>query len=145
MKITEGRIHILSMERNGQQIVEINLYDADSSAGTPFAQVHLSTEQFVRAALGRLGYSDVQEMEVHQLERVGKIHEHKIFAFPLNRLQFDRSTKDRKRYAKERLLAVCPEGWVGDAHFSSQNSFFIKDKETWARTRIRRWVDREEG
>ena len=40
----------------------------------------------------------------------------------------------------QEIKKECPDGWTPDLHFSSQDSFFHKDYELWARTKIRRWV-----
>lgn len=39
--------------------------------------------------------------------------------------------------AKER----CPQGWIPDEYFSSQDSFMYKDGKIFAKTTIRKWVE----
>lgn len=53
------------------------------------------------------------------------------------------SWKTRKKAAADIADRVCPDGWIADHYFNSQNSFYYKDGQTWARTTIRRWVDKE--
>jgi hypothetical protein len=74
------------------------------------------------------------QFSVIGLEKIGKRHQHKTFEFPI-------PVGRNKIKAREIVSSICPEGWVPDKEFNSQDSFFIKDGEYWARTIIRRWVD----
>ncbi len=133
MKI-DGDISILV----GAEKTTIELRDKTSNI--TFAIVTLTPEQ-LSMALSRLAHTPCQ-IEARALERVGKVHEHKKFEFPL--------PEDALRYeirgerAGEIANRLCPDGWKADNYFKAQDSFFKRDGKTWARTTIRRWVGRKE-
>lgn len=115
--------------------VTIEVYDADASV--EFLTMELTTDQFC-AALGRLAMTSCQSAEVRCLERLGKRHECQLFEFALPEgLDY----KDRKQEAEKAMRAACPEGWVPEYYFCSQDSFFTRAGKPWARAIIRRWVD----
>jgi hypothetical protein len=74
------------------------------------------------------------------IERVGTIMENKDFTFFIGGDDYGNAQKAR---AIEEAQRICPAGWTPDLSFSSQNSFFKRDGKQFARTIIRRWVDKE--
>ena len=130
MELNDGRITIL-VDENGCKI-EIK----DNDANVTMVRVNLTVEQFCQA-MGRLGNTKCEKLEVFGLDKIGKKMENKHFEFP-----FDRKCEwsERGEVAYEEALKVCPEGWYPDKYFGSQNSFFIKDGQEYARVIIRRWV-----
>jgi hypothetical protein len=106
----------------------------DESSRQTFLYVHVPEDQ-VSKMLSRLA-SIPCRFGLHAPERVGLIHEHKSFAFPIPKSDF----KTRREIAIQAGESLCPEGWVMDRDFSSQNSFFALNGEEMARTTIRRYV-----
>ena len=130
MKLKNGRITMLASEDG----MKIELHDNDASI--TFAHIKLTPIQLAQA-LGRLGYTEC-EIEVRLLDKIGKKMEHKGFTFELP----ETDTFRNKDLAKKIGAESCPEGWESDLHFGSQGSFFTKDGKQYARTTIRRWVDK---
>jgi hypothetical protein len=131
-----AQISILAMQDG---TVHITIDDKD--AHVKFVDIVLTSEQYVRATMMRLACCDVKETEIRALEKVGKIEEYKTFEFeiPVTTL-FDENVKD---IAIISLNKQIPCGWVGDTGFNSQDSFFEKNGKYYARTMIRRWVEKE--
>ena len=118
--------------------VTIEVHDA--AAAVRFLTLELTPEQFC-AVLGRLAMVPCQSAKVTGLDLVGKSHECKNFEFPL-----PAGVKWRdKEAATTEVQRVCPDGWEPDLYFSSQDSFFDREGQRWARTMIRRWVERDAG
>jgi hypothetical protein len=115
--------------------IEVN----DVDAGISFLELRLNQEQTCRA-LSRSSNTTCELAEVWGLEHVGKTREHEMFEFQLP-AGTDLYNRD-KRAAITEIDRVCPLGWKADHHFSSQGSFFTKDDQPWARTTIRRWVEK---
>lgn len=116
--------------------LEIELHDDIS--GTNFAKIFLDSKATCEA-LSRLARTECTKAEVKDLDKVGKKQE-------IDHIKFKFSNKpyygeERRRLAYEEALKNCPEGWEVDNNFGSQNSFFSKDNEDWARATIRRWVE----
>jgi hypothetical protein len=122
------------MESSGNGM-KIELVDNDASC--IFAVVKLNAVQTCQA-LSRLGYTECS-MEVFNLDQVGKKMEHKPFEFEIPQ---DSPWKKGREIIAEIAKEKCPEGWKPDLSFSSQGSFFRKDDKQYARTTIRRWVDK---
>lgn len=134
MKLPNGRITIL-INQDGTTI-EIR----DNDSGTTFARIKLTPEQF-SSALSRLSQTEC-EVEVIGLDRVGKLQEHKQHEFELTGgLTIYNRHNDLPAIIKL-ANATCPEGWVPDAYFGSKDSLVDRGDKTYARTMIRRWVDR---
>lgn len=129
--VLEGRITLL-FSNNGLEI-EI----MDNGSRTTFVRAALSPEQVVQA-MSRLANTECSLVVSRgALERVGTVAEHKKFEFKIgNSVDW----RDKKDEAIKLAKLECPEGWIPDLYFSSQDSFFTKDGEQWARTTIRRWV-----
>lgn len=114
----------------------------DESSGVRFLEITLTPEQ-LSSALSRLSMTDC-EFNTRGLEYIGKKHEHKMFEFkiPENVLVLDKS-KDKSGYAtrlKRYADTLLTDGWEAEGYFGSQNSFFKKDGDNWARCTIRRYV-----
>jgi hypothetical protein len=114
----------------------------DDVSDVRFLEIKLTPEQ-LSAALSRMSMTDC-EFITRGLDVIGKRHEWKTFEFmiPENVLVLDLS-KDKSGYA-ERLAnhadTLLSDGWKAEGYFGSQNSFFEKDGENWARCTIRRYV-----
>lgn len=108
----------------------------DSNSGVTIARVELTPDQ-VCAMLSRQLAVEC-EYEHGSLDRVGKALECKTFDFMMPDTQpysYDKKT------AIKRVKKQCPEDWVPDLSFSSQNSFFTDEYgQHRARCVIRRWV-----
>ena len=133
----EGSITILC----GSEGVDIELHD--EKARSDFVSVHLTPRQWTQA-LGRLGHTNVAKMEVVNLDKVGLVHQNRIFEFPIKHIGNYSLYKNKPKVVGREADKVCPKGWVPDTFFASQDSFFFKNDEEWARTIIRRWVTEEE-
>jgi len=106
----------------------------DDTSGMTFVCMKLALDAFAEAVTG---LSCVHGSgEVNGLDRVGKKMEHKTFEFSLGKTGVFRD----KEAAQKIVQKKCPKGWTPDDSFNSQNSFFDKDGERWARCIIRRWV-----
>jgi len=131
MKIN-GKITLLCEGDN----VKLELHDDDSSI--TFVRVELTAKQFTQA-LGRLAHTPCKSMEVRGLERVGTKMENQTFIFEVPE-SVPWKHEERVKILKPILDKVCPEGWIPDMGFNSQNSFFTNEGKNYARTTIRRWV-----
>jgi len=128
MELKQGQITFL-FDHEGAYL-EIK----DRLANTVFVRVKLNEKQ-VCEMLSRLSNTECEKIEVFNLDHVGKEHENKSFEFILPKHDYN----ERKQCALETIKDVCPDGWISDDYFSSQDSFFkIGDKE-YARVNIRRW------
>lgn len=125
----EGKITILiSKDTTSIEII-------DSQSSTTFLKVILTAEQ-LSMALSRQARVECQ-LEIDKLERVGKIHEHKIFEFEIpENLVSGAKEKELQELAQSKLS----DGWIADGHFRSKNSFFTKDGVQYASCIIRRYV-----
>lgn len=135
MKLHDPRISIL-MDESGARI-EIT----DSPSGITFLCARVTPENFT-AAMGRLLNVDCTA-DVYSLDRIGFQHEHKPFVFKLPNegpVAWDQRAAVAHAAAKE----ACPAGWEPTSYFGSQDSFFTKDGEDWARCKIERWAPVEE-
>lgn len=137
MKINaQVTIHFESQE--GYRGLFIEVYDADSHI--TFLEIGLNEQQAIQA-LSRLAFTECTKAEVHGLDRIGKTMEWKKLEFPCGDLGWE----NKKEKAIEISKKYIPDGWISANHFSSNGSFFKRDGESWARTTIRRWVDKEDS
>lgn len=118
-----------------EDCIRISVFD--TASGLEFIHMELTREQFVNAAMNRLGNCDVDKAVVRSLDLVGKKRESDTMEFKLRDVK---PYGDNRPHAIEEALRLCPEGWEPDLSFSSRGSIFKKDGEDWARTTIRRWV-----
>lgn len=116
---------------------EITITVEDRTSSVRFLEMKLTREQFINAAMNRLGCTDVKHAEVRGLEKIGKKMEMQNFEFPL---PADITYETKHVKTVETVKECCPKGWVPDLSFSSRESFFTKDGKEYARTTIRRWV-----
>jgi len=114
--------------------VEIVVYDKDSRIN--FLDITMTHEQFINATMNRLGNSNVVGATLCDIDKVGKTMEIGTFEFEVG----DKNTYREKEIARKLATQKCPDGWIPDLDFNSQNSFFNKDDKLWARTTIRRWA-----
>lgn len=135
MKLKQGQIDIF-FEEGG---LKIRL--RDGLAGTTFAEVHLNQKQTLQA-LSRLSHTHC-DIEVRGLENVGKRMVHKSLEFPISKDSI--YGPERQAVAIKRMEEAMPDGWSTDGYFGSQESFFERDGERWARITIRKWVDIDES
>ena len=129
MEIKNAKISILV---DGDK-TRIEIKDGD--AAVTFIRVELTPEQLSKC-LSRLSSVECKAT-VDNLEHVGKTHTCKRFEFPLTD---DVNYDNKKEIAKELAVSLCPDGWEPDLYFGSQDSFFTKGDEQWAKCTIRRWV-----
>lgn len=126
----EGKLNISIRD----EVVEIEA--VDESSRLRFLKVSIKHSDFM-SALGRL-QSNPMEYEVNNLDKLGKVHEHKQFTFEL---PDNASYGNQKELAEETIKKVCPEGWIPDNYFNGKDSFFTgSDDKKYARVIIRRYV-----
>jgi hypothetical protein len=118
----------------------INIIVEDKDAGVRFLDMTLTRAEFVNAAMNRQACVNVSKTEVFALDKIGKKKEYKEFEFEIPITT--PCDEKQKEITIGVLNSVCPEGWVPDTYFGSQDSFFSKDGKKYARTMIRRWVDK---
>jgi len=119
--------------------VEITI--EDKNANTTIVVAKMSHTEFV-SALG--GLCNVNcSLEVGNLDVVGKVHECKKHEFALGPVE-DIDYKNMEGIAKAKAQETAPDGWVADAYFNSQDSYFKRGGDLWARCVIRRWVDKDD-
>lgn len=132
MSISIARVH--SADDDDQGCMEVRIFDESSSKR--FVTVRISLKDFCNCITGLYNVPCVGE--VNGLDKIGKTMEHKDFTFPLGKKKI--YGDEGKKIAIKACEKHCPEGWIFEKHFNSQNSFFEKDGKDWARTIIRRWV-----
>jgi len=117
----------------GEEGMRVELNDKD--AGVPVARFQLTADQTCQL-FGRLSNIPV-EADVYNLDKVGKQLEFKTLKFDLP----EHTLSNRKEVAIKEALRVCPEGWVPDEYFGSQDSFVHDGRgKTIASTLIRKWA-----
>ena len=114
----------------------IRLAIHDKTSGLTFVDITLTREQFINAAMNRLGNTELKSLVVYGLNNVGKEQVHKPFKFEIQKYGDDDE-------AREKVVKVCPKGWFPDMGFSSQNTFSSKDGKYYAQTTIRMWVEKK--
>jgi hypothetical protein len=130
MKI-EGNLTFLVSEN----ITRIEIGDAN--AAIKFIRINITPEQ-LSALLSRQANVPC-EIEVVDLERVGKKHTNKTFAFEIpSNLAWSTKAKELRELAQKKLNEE-GEGWVTTDTFSSQGTFFKVDNKQYARCTIRKW------
>ena len=130
MKLKDGRITMLA-SKNGMTI-ELH----DNEAAICFAEIKLNPVQLSQA-LSQL-YHTKCKIDLLLSDRIGKKMENKTFEFEIpNDIGCG---KNRKAVIIQTAKHKCPIGWTPDEEFSSQDSFFSKNGQHYAKTTIRRWV-----
>lgn len=112
---------------------DIRIQLEDNNSRVIFCELKMSLDDFARAITGR-GCCPA-DMEVRDLDKVGKIMETKTLDFLLPECPI----QDRKRVAADIAKRLCSGGWVPDTGFDSQRSFTYDDGRTTAHTICRRW------
>jgi len=130
MDFKDARITILV----NQEYTTIELYDYVS--GLTIVDIKLTAEQLSQA-LSRLGYTKC-EAKILNAEMINKNMEMDKLSFEIG--EIERFKKGANKLITEKALAACPEGWIPDTSFNSQDTFFEKDGIKYARTTIRRWI-----
>lgn len=133
MKKTKGKITISRTASNTcDDYISITITDDKSSKRVLEAKLDLRS--FANCITGFAAqHCDLTVYDV--FDKVGKTIETDFIEFPMPEdFQHD------KEVAKVQAEKHCPEGWVPDKSFNSQNSFFQIDGKSYARTTIRRWV-----
>ena len=132
--IIETRFSILA----DGEFVEIEFKDDLAINATITAKIPYN--DFLNALGTRLS-GEKCNVEIVNPQYLGKIREHQRIEFKVadERIYGD----ERQKLAKEKVVEVCPTGWKPATYFNSQDSFFRKGEELWARTSIFRWVDKD--
>jgi len=107
----------------------------DEASCITFLDVRMSQEQTLQA-MSRLSHTHC-DCEVFQLDLVGKQRYDNILEFPMPKHDY----KNRDKIATEAAHKACPQGWVSSDYFGSQNSFFYKDNQEYARCSIHQWKE----
>ena len=126
-KITIGRPHYGC----GKEAISIQIEDHKS--GIRFLDIELPLDGFAKALTG-LSFVEC-EFKTRSLEFIGKTKETKEIEF-----QISGGFHNRKESAVMEAAIKTPKGWICSNYFNSQNSFFLRDNEDWARTSIYRYV-----
>ncbi len=117
---------------------KVEMWVEDKDSHNQFLELEMSAEAFT-AALGRLAARPAKAI-VRGLDKIGTAQEIKTWEFQVTDITYDSFYHERLGLAEAIAKQDCPEGWEPDMGFNSQNSFFRKGEEEWARTTIRRWV-----
>ena len=121
----------------GDDGLGIEIYDENASIC--ICKIKLGPEETC-AALGRRAFCKAKKAIAYGLDRIGKY-------MILDTLMFEMSEHDystQKQVAADMVREICPDGWVPDTEFNSQDSFHNEGDKTIAKTIIRAWVSREE-
>jgi hypothetical protein len=129
MILKDGRITFLINRE--ETTIEIR----DNIAGITFVRVKLTPKQ-LSSALSRIMYTECESVEVENLEKVGKVRESKKIEFEIPKNTYSSDKELLKKLTDE----ACPDGWIPDYYFNSQDSFYMKKGKRYARVIIRRWV-----
>lgn len=130
IQLKDARITFLVSEAGAT----IEFYDADACVA--FAKATITPDQLCQA-MSRLMHTSCK-IEVRDLDKIGKTMESKEFVFEM---PSDAMYKSEQREIAAKLAKkACPEGWIPDTYFNSQNSFFTNASKHMARCIIRRWV-----
>ena len=111
--------------------VEIEIEDRDASI--TFVRVKLDPKQLCKALSGVRSVDC--DAEVFGLNLIGKKYMSKRLEFKMP----DGSNWHDTQVAWVEAQRICPNGWKPENYFNSQDSFFLKDDEYWAKCVIRRW------
>lgn len=115
----------------------ISIKFRDESSRTGFMEARIRYADFAEALTG---LSEVPcEITVRGLNRVGKQQEIDKIEFKVAGAKH-KYGEELRRLAENSAKEHTPEGWEADKYYGSQNSFFTRYGETWARTTIRRWI-----
>ena len=125
------------MNQSGGDFISITISGQNSRVEV--MEVKMPIAEFAKAITGQ-GYCKGVGI-LRGADKFGLKMENKPFEF---KLPDSSDWKTRKSDAAGVVKFVCPDGWEPDSYFSSQDSFFSKGGEQWARCTIRRWVPVED-
>ena len=108
----------------------------DRDANITFVKIRLTPEQ-LSTGLSQRAYVDC-DVEVRELDRVGKKHEWTTFEFEVPK-NIKASSENANELAKH-ADSLLSDGWQADEYFGAQNSFFKQDGKQYARVTIRRYI-----
>lgn len=134
MKKIDARITILGGGRN--ETNEVTIEVVDELSGCTFLKIEMTPDQFVEAAMGRLGRQKC-DCSIDRLHLVGKKLEIDKIRIEMPECGYD----EREKIAMGIAEKECPEGWISDGYFRSQGSFYRSGNKNMAQCTIRRWVD----
>lgn len=114
----------------------------DNDASITFAEIIL-TNDHLASMLSRLSNTPC-EVQVFELNKVGKHHECRDFIFEMPAIAHGKAKEIAIERCKSKMEIEGLTEWEPDDYFGSQNSFFFKGGISYARTTIRRWVYKTE-
>lgn len=121
----------------GSERTTIEIRDNDSV--TTFCRVELNPNQ-LSSALSRVGHTPCK-VSVYELDRIGKQHQNEDFVFEIpEHLRGSQHSEKLFELCKIKLAVAGKSDYTPDDYFASQNSFFTKEGQSYARTTIRRWI-----
>lgn len=124
----------ISRPSYGDDRKKISIEVKDSNSNVRFLDVEIDLDLFAAALTG---LNDQKcDIKVKKLDLVGKTVERDNIEFKLPECNFS----NRKEAAKVECNLIVVDGWVLNDNFSSQNSFFQKGGNDWARARLIRWI-----
>ena len=138
-KTLKGGISISYHQDNHDDTSVITLRIEDKEANAVIAEIELSAEEFCKCALGHL-HSLECDVDVFDIDKIGKKHYNQTLEFPIPK-EASRYKERDSQMLKDLADEHCPIGWTPDYYFNSQNSFFNKDGQDFARCTIRTWVN----
>jgi hypothetical protein len=112
--------------------IEIQDYDANII----LAKIILTPEQLSKI-LSRNG-SVKCECITGDISLIGKTHENKWFEFEIKS-----NEEDLAQQCELALIEQNMSEWKADHYYNSQNTFFKKGGKNYARTIIRRWINKK--
>lgn len=132
MKI-EGRFTLLV--NDGNCFIEVK----DHEAGITFLKIQLDADEYMRVLSRQAPVECV--LDIVGVDKIGKKIEVDRFEFKAFRpIDFHNKIEEYQTQLQELAQSQLKDGWIADRYFGSQDSFFQKDGEQWARATIRRWV-----
>src|SRR6186713_1898867 len=112
----------------------------DDTSNAIICEVRLTPGQ-LSSALSRMADTPCDVDVFPQVfDRFGKKMEVQSHEFPLPDGFVNKHSSSNVALVKI-AQQTAPDGWTADDYFNSQNSFFTKDGQKYARCHIRRWVN----
>lgn len=131
------------MEYNGNITFLINEEGAELDIQDEISREHVIkirlTASDLCAIMGRHAYHPCN-IEYGNLERVGKKLVVDQLVFEVNKWFYNYRKEEDLAELNELADKACPEGWIADRYYGSQNSFFTVGEKHYARVTIRKWV-----
>ena len=133
MKNIKVSASISRIQAHEGQYISIRITDDESLV--LLCELKLTLEEFARLMFNE-SVSGINAV-LGDTTKLGKVRESKTFEFKVCDCGGYYYSKDK---AIKEGLKACPEGWEMSTYFGSQESIFTKDGDTWARTKIYRWI-----